>query len=105
MLSKQAIIVTLIGFNLLLLTGVILVGYTPPAAFAQDTAAVQPESADILLAVQAEIGSDCIYLLDGENELLHAFRMPFPHQAGDPVRIMYIGTRDLSREFRKEVRR
>ena len=104
MLTKQAMIVALVGLNLLLLAGVILVGYTPPAAFAQD-AAVGGEQPDIVLGVQAEIGSDATYVIDGRNQLLHVFRTPFPYKEGDPIRVFYIGTRDLSRDFRKELRR
>lgn len=104
MRSRQAIIVALVGLNLLLLTGVILVGYTPPAAFAQDAAAAG-EPADTVLGVQAEVGNDAIYIIDGQNHFLHCFRTPFPRNEGDPVRLFYIGTRDLSREFRKEARR
>ena len=105
MLSKQAIIVALVGLNLLLLAGVILVGYTPPSAFAQDAAAAAGEPADTVLGVQAEVGNDAIYIIDGQNHFLHCFRTPFPHHEGDPVRLFYVGTRDLSREFRKEARR
>ena len=105
MLSKQAIIVALVGLNLLLLAGVVLVGYTPPAAMAQEAAAAAGEPADTVLGVQAEIGNDAIYVIDGRNQFLHVFRTPFPYRDGDPVQIFYIGTRDLSREFRKEARK
>ncbi len=104
MLSKQAIIVALVGLNLLLLTAVLMVGYTPPAAFAQEVG--PPATSDfILTAAEAEIGNDVTYVLDTRNQLLHAFRTPFPHMVSDPVFVTYAGTRDLSRDFKKEVRR
>lgn len=87
---------------MLLLAGLVLVSYTPPTAMAQAAGTPAAGPGYALLACQVEIGNDVIYVLDGRNQLLHAFRTPFPHQIGDPVRLIYISTRDLSREFRKE---
>ncbi len=104
MLSKQSIIVALVGLNLLLLTAVLMVGYTPPAALAQE-ATPSAGSDIIVMAAQVEIGNDVTYVLDTRNQLLHAFRTPFPHMDNDPVFVTYVGSRDLSRDFKKEVRR
>ena len=102
MVSKWGFIVFLAGVNLLLLSGLILVSFPPPAALAQVAAAAGAGPGYALLACQVEIGNDVIYVLDARNQLLHAFRTPFPHQIGDVVRMVYVSTRDLSREFRKE---
>ncbi|HSW47372.1 MAG TPA: hypothetical protein VLM89_17550 [Phycisphaerae bacterium] len=104
MLPRNVLIVALVGLNLLLLAGVIFVACPPPAAIAQEAPAAGSGEWG-LLACQVEIGNDVIYVLDARNQLLHAFRTPFPHQIGDPVQIIYISTRDLSREFRKEGQR
>lgn len=102
MMSKQGLLILLVGANLLLLTGLVLVSYTPPTAMAQTASAPAGGPGYALLACQVEIGNDAVYVLDAQNQLLHAFRTPFPHQIGDPVQLIYITTRDLSREFRKE---
>ena len=107
MMSKQVLIVALVGLNLLLLAGVILTAYSPPAAMAQPPAAsTAAESGDyMLLSCLAEPGNDVIYVLNVPNQLLLAFRMPYPYQIGDPVRIQFVNMRDLSRDFRKEAKK
>jgi hypothetical protein len=103
MMSKQVLIVALVGLNLLLLAGVILTAYPPPAAMAQTPAASASAGGRdyLLLSCLAEPGNDVIYVLDVPNQLLLAFRTPYPYQIGDPVLIQFTGMRDLSREFRK----
>jgi hypothetical protein len=107
MMSKQALIVALVGLNLLLLTGVILTACSPPVAMAQTTApSAAGGNADyMLLSCMAEPGNDAIYVLDVPSQLLFAFRTPYPYQIGDPVMIQFVGMRDLSRDFRKEAKR
>ena len=107
MMSKQVLIVALVGLNLLLLAGVILTACPPPAAMAQTPAAsAAAGSTDfMLLSCMAEPGNDAIYVLDVSSQLLFAFRTPYPYQIGDPVGIQFISMRDLSRDFRKEVKR
>lgn len=107
MMSKQVLIVALVGLNLLLLAGVILTAYTPPAAMAQTPAASSPAGGRdyLLMSCLAEPASDVIYVLDVYNQLLLAFRTPYPYQIGDPVLIRFISMRDLSREFRREAKK
>jgi hypothetical protein len=107
MISKQALIVALVGLNLLLLAGVILTAYSPPAAMAQTppASAVLGNQEYLLLSCLAEPGNDVIYVLDVPNQLLLAFRTPYPYQFGYPVWIQFVSMRDLSREFRKEAKK
>jgi hypothetical protein len=107
MMSKQVLIVALVGLNLLLLAGVILTASPPPAAMAQTpTASAPAESGNYLLvSCMAEPGNDAIYVLDVTNQLLLAFRTPYPYAIGDPVQIQFVSMRDLSRDFRKEAKK
>jgi hypothetical protein len=107
MMSKQVLIVALVGLNLLLLAGVILTACPPPAAMAQTSAAsAAAGSGDyMLLSCMAEPGNDAIYVLDLTSQILFAFRTPYPYQIGDPVRIQLVSMRDLGRDFRKEAKK
>jgi hypothetical protein len=103
-MTKHVLIVVLVGLNLFLLAGVILVTYSPPAAMAQ--AATVEGAADgnyILIAAEAGLNNDVVYVFDMGNEFLHAFRTPFPRLGDDqPVRIGHVFTRDLSRDFKEQ---
>ena len=107
MISKQALIVALVGLNLLLLAGVILTACPPPAAMAQTVpAATAAETGNyMLVSCMAEPGNDAIYVLDVNNQFMFAFRTPYPYQIGDPVQIQFVSMRDLGRDFRKEVKK
>ena len=101
-MSKNALLVLLAAANVLLLTGVILLGYTPPAAMAQAEAG---GAGYAVVCAQAEPRSDAIYVLDGANHLLHAWRIvPTPRSVEDPISLAYKDTRDLARDFRERDR-
>lgn len=101
-MSRNALLVLLAGANLLLLTGVVLLAYTPPAAVAQ---AEMAASGFAIVGAQAELRNDAVYVLDGPNHLLHAWRvMPFPRSIEDPIGLVYMDTRDLARDFRERGR-
>ena len=103
-MTKHVLIVVLVGLNLFLLAGVILVTYSPPAAMAQ--AATVEGAADgnyILIAAEAGLNNDVVYVFDMGNEFLHAFRTPFPRFGDDqPAQIRHVFTRDLSQDFKEQ---
>lgn len=102
-MTKHVLIVALVGVNLFLLTGVILVTYSPPAALAQEVAAENAVDGNdyILIAAEVELNNDMIYVLDVQNEFLHMFRTNFPRMGDDqPIRVRHVFTRDISRDFR-----
>ena len=104
-MTKHVLIVGLVGLNLFLLAGVILVTYSPPAALAQDVAVEGAIEGDpyILVAAEVELNNDMIYVLDVQNEFLHMFRTNFPRMGDDqPILVRHIFTRDVSRDFRRE---
>lgn len=92
-MSRQAILVVLVGVNLLLLGTILISAYSPPAAFAQGVGA---SGNYILVSGQIDRGHDAVYLFDLRNRLLHVIRAT----RGRPVGIGLADTRDLSRDFR-----
>lgn len=96
-MSKYALIVLLVGANLLLLACLLLSAYTPPKAIAQEVAAQQPPYA--LISAQTVAGTDVLYMLDVQNRLLHAFRIMSPRVTGGRTQIGYVFTRNLARDF------
>ena len=104
-MTKHVMIVVLVGINLFLLAGVILVTYSPPAALAQDVAVEAGVEGNnyILVSAEVELNNDMIYVFDVQNEFLHMFRTNFPRLGDDqPVLIRHIFTRDVSRDFRQQ---
>ena len=78
--------------NLILLTGVVLCSYSPPAAYAQGTSL-----AGDYLVVAAEIQDehDALYILDLRDRLLHVLYF----DRGTKT-LRRAATRDLERDFR-----
>lgn len=97
-MSKRVLIVILVGLNLVLLSGVVLTAYSPPAAMAQ---AVGRGGEYILIAAEAELASDAVYLIDLRLKQMYAFRSTFPRMAGEPTRVALLAQRDLARDFGK----
>ena len=67
----------------------------PPStaeAMAQDASR---RSGFAMVAVQAELHNDAVFLLDARNHRLHAFRTTFPRQASQPVQVGLVSSRDL----------
>jgi len=98
MMSKRGVIVLLVGVNLALLAGLILITYTPSPAMAQ---AVTRSGEYILVAAEAQLDNDVIYLLDLGTRQLHAFRGELPVMAEQPIRVRWYHSRDLARDFRR----
>lgn len=96
-MSRQALIIVLVGINLLLLGGLILFGYSPPEAKAQP---VSIRGEFILVSAQAERANDTIYLLDLARRQMHAFRAQAPKQAEQTMMVRWYHSRDLVRDFR-----
>lgn len=97
-MSKRVLIIGLVGVNLVLLAGLVLTAYSPPAAMAQ---AVARSSEYILIAGEAELASDAVYLIDLRMKQMYGFRSTFPRLAGEPVRVALLAQRDLARDFGK----
>jgi len=105
-MPKSALIVVLVGLNLVLLAVLILATHAPPQAIAQEILPVPTGDNDFLvIAAEGELHNDVIYVLDARNDFLHAFRTPFPRVAGIPTRLTLRDTHDLKREFRREAPR
>ncbi len=93
-MSRQSVLVLLVGLNLLLLGAIILSVYTPPAALAQ----APGRSADYLLVSgRIQVEHDAVYLFDLRNRLLHVFRAV----PGQPINVIPVDTRELARDFRR----
>ncbi|RIK64574.1 MAG: hypothetical protein DCC65_14205 [Planctomycetota bacterium] len=93
-MSKQSIIVLLVGLNLILLATLILFTYAPPQAMAQAAPLGQNY---VMVAGQIRSGMDALYVIDLAHRRLHVF-LPNRDQANR--RIFYEGYRDLQKEFR-----
>ncbi len=94
-MTRQSLLVFLVGLNLFLLGALVLSVYTPPAAHAQ--AEGQAGGAQyLLLSGRVQAGHDNVYLLDSRNRLLHTFQSSI----GQPIVIRPVHTRELARDFR-----
>jgi hypothetical protein len=95
-MSKRAVLILLVGLNLLLLAVLLLSTYTPPAAFAQG---LTRGGEFLLLTARAEQSNDAIYLLDLRTRQLHVYRTNFPRAGGEVTRVTWRASRDLIRDF------
>lgn len=96
-MSRQALIIVLVGANLLLLACLILSSYSPPEAKAQP---VSLRGEFILISAQATKTNDTIYLLDLARRQMHAFRAEVPRMAEQVMMVRWYASRDLVRDFR-----
>ncbi len=94
-MRKRAILVLLLGVNLLLLATLILSSWRLPAAQAQ---AVPMASNYLMVAGEIRDGSDALYVVDLSRRRLHVF---IPNQDQNNRRIIYRHYRDLERDFRR----
>lgn len=94
MLTKQAVIVGLVGVNLILLAALIFAAYPPPAAYAQRAGA---SSGILAVTCQTDNDYDALYLLDLSGRRLHCF-VPNRDQSGA---VIYGGSRDLTLDFNR----
>jgi hypothetical protein len=96
-MSRNVLLVLLVGANLFLLACLILFSYSPPEAKAQP---VSIRGEFILVSAQAERANDTIYLLDLARRQMHAFRCQAPKLAEQPMMVRWYHSRDLARDFR-----
>ena len=96
-MSRQVLVVLLVGVNLLLFGCLILSSYPLPEAKAQS---VSLRGEFILISAQAEPNNDTIYLLDLARRQMHAFRAQIPQLAEQPLMVRWYHSRDLVRDFR-----
>jgi len=96
-MSRQVLVVLLVGVNLLLFGCLILSSYSLPEAKAQS---VSLRGEFILISAQAEPNNDTIYLLDLARRQMHAFRAQIPQLAEQPLMVRWYHSRDLVRDFR-----
>lgn len=94
-MSKQSLIVFLVGVNLLLACALVLGGYTPPAAQAQTGGSV----GNYVAATAAADGQqfEVLYVVDLGARKLHAF-------VPDNImtkRLQHVDVRDLQADFRR----
>jgi hypothetical protein len=94
MITKRALIVLLVGLNLLLLATLILFSYRPPAAFAQPAPLGQNY---LMVAAQFRSGADAVYVVDLPQRRMHVF---IPNREQLNRRFIYSGYRDLQKDFR-----
>jgi len=97
-MSKRVFVVLLVGINFILLLGLLLSAYSPPAAFAQ---AVPLTGEYMLVTAEAELNNDAIYVIDLNKRQLHAFRARVPRGGGGPIQIGWVHMRDLKRDFQR----
>ena len=97
-MSKQALVILLVGLNLFLLACLLLTSYSPPQAVAEEVA--QIPNRYILITAEVETFNDAIYLLDTQDDRLHVFRTNHPYLTGEKVVIRWVDSRDLRLDFR-----
>ncbi len=93
-MTKRAAIILLAGANLVLLATLILVSWSPPAAYAQATPLAQNF---LIVAGEINDGVDALYIIDLANRRMHVFQ---PNRDLNDRNLIYVGFRDLRRDFR-----
>lgn len=93
-MTKQAIVVLLVGVNLLLAATLILSASHPSAAYAQ----VAPLGQNyVMVAAEIRDGNDALYVIDLAHRRMHVF---VPNRDQTNRRLFHAGWRDLQKEFR-----
>ena len=93
-MTKRAIIVLLVGINLALLATMILLTTAAPSALAQ----IAPVGQNFAMVTgQIHRGVDGLYVLDLATRRLHLF---IPNRDQINRRALYVGYRDLQKDFR-----
>lgn len=95
-MNKKSLIVGLIGLNVFLAACLVGSAWSPPSALAQGA---RNSGSFLMVAGQAEESNDALYLLDGRNHMLHAYRTNYPRVVGEPIRVALMDSRDLRRDF------
>lgn len=93
-MTKRAVIVLLVGLNLLLAATLILTASRPPAAYAQAAPLGQNY---LMVAGEIRNALDGLYVIDLAQRRIHVF---VPNRDQTNRRIFHAGWRDLNKEFR-----
>ena len=93
-MTKRAIVVLLVGVNLILLGTLILASWRLPAAHAQG---VPMASNYLMVAGEIRDGTDALYVVDLQQRRLHIF---VPNNDMNNRRIVHRGFRSLEQDFR-----
>ncbi|HVP11880.1 MAG TPA: hypothetical protein VMV94_11930 [Phycisphaerae bacterium] len=93
-MTKRALIVLLVGVNLVLLATLVLASWPLPAAYAQPAPLGQNY---VMVSGQINDQSDALYVVDVPQRRLHVF---IPNRDINNRRVFYVGFRDLQRDFR-----
>lgn len=93
-MTKNSIVILLVGANLALIATLVLFSSPPDAAYGQTTPMGQNY---VMVAGEIRDGVDALYVIDLANRRLHVF-IPTRDQANRTV--IYVGWRDLHKEFR-----
>jgi hypothetical protein len=93
-MTKRAIIVLLVGVNLLLAATLILSTYRPSAAYAQAAPLGQNY---LMVAGELRDGWDGLYIVDLAQRRMHVF---VPNRDQNDRRLFHAGWRDLQKDFR-----
>lgn len=93
-MTKRALVVLLVGINLVLLAVLVLAGYRLPAAYAQAAPLGQNY---VMVAGEINDGVDALYILDLSQRRMFVF---VPNRDQNNRRLALAGFRDLQRDFR-----
>ena len=91
-MNKTTCISLLVCLNLVILTGIVLVSYSPPAALAQGTSLA---SDYMVVAGEIQDQHDALYIVDLRNRLLHVLYFDRGRR-----QLQYAASRDLEQDFR-----
>ncbi|MCK6455450.1 MAG: hypothetical protein L6Q92_02810 [Phycisphaerae bacterium] len=95
-MTKRALIVLLVGINLILAATLILMAGRPAAALAQGAPLA---SNYLMVSGVVQQSHDALYVIDLSNRELHCFGVDRTTK-----KIMHRGSRDLLRDFRADQR-
>ncbi len=91
-MRKNTWLSLLLCLNLVLLTGIVLVTYSPPTAYAQGTSLAGDY---MVVAGEIQDQHDALYIIDVRNRILHVLYYDRGRKA-----LRYAGARDLEQDFR-----
>jgi hypothetical protein len=91
-MTKTTCVSLLVCLNLVLLTGIVLVSYSPPAALAQGTSLGGDY---MIVAGEIQDQYDALYIIDMRNRLLHVIYFERGRK-----QLKYAASRDLEQDFR-----
>lgn len=93
-MNRRALILLLVGLNLVLLVALLYSAFPMPAAFAQR---VGTSGNYMLITGQIQSGYDAVYLFDVAERRMHVLTI----EKGGSNRLDHRDTRDLQQDFRE----